>query len=50
MVFDNNEDRAIAFFKELLFSHYKSEEGGTTEGSIKPKFVSFRQGCVTRFS
>ena len=50
MVFDNNEDRAIAFFKELLFSHYKSEEGGTTEGSIKPKFATADQLVQAAFT
>ncbi len=32
MVFDNNADRALEFFQELLFKHYSSELG------TKPKF------------
>ncbi|MGD0888199.1 MAG: hypothetical protein ABR889_03035 [Acidobacteriaceae bacterium] len=35
MVFDNNKERAIEFFRELLFSHYQSE---TAEN--KPDFAS----------
>ena len=32
MVFDNNADRALEFFQELLFKHYASE------GTTKPEF------------
>ena len=35
MVFDNNEERAVEFFKELVYRHYQSEEA---EG--KPEFSS----------
>ena len=35
MVFDNNADRAVEFFRELLFSHYQSEK---FEG--KPEYKS----------
>jgi hypothetical protein len=35
MVFDNNEDRAVEFFKELVFRHYKSEPSPD-----KPEFDS----------
>jgi hypothetical protein len=40
MVFDNNEERAVQFFKELVFSHYKSEDTGANEGSPKPDFLT----------
>ena len=31
MVFDNNADRAIEFFQELIFRHYRSEEADKPE-------------------
>jgi hypothetical protein len=43
MVFDNNEERAVQFFKELVFSHYKSEDTGTSEDSPKPEFLTADQ-------
>ncbi len=38
MVFDNNEERAVQFFKELVFSNYRSENVGTNESWPKPEF------------
>jgi len=35
MVFDNNSERAVEFFRELIYSHYRSEE--VTD---KPEFLS----------
>ena len=40
MVFDNNEERAVQFFKELVFSHYRSENHGINEGEPKPEFAT----------
>jgi len=50
MVFDNNEERAVAFFKELVFSHYKSEEGGTSGGFAKPTFATADQLVQAAFT
>jgi hypothetical protein len=38
MVFDNNEKRAVQFFKELVFSHYRSEGTGISQEGTKPEF------------
>jgi hypothetical protein len=43
MVFDNNEDRAVQFFKELVFSHYKSENSTAGDASPKPEYSTADQ-------
>jgi len=50
MVFDNNEDRAVQFFKELVFSHYRSEEARAEEGSLKPEFSTADQLIQAAFT
>jgi len=50
MVFDNNEERAVQFFKELVFSHYKSEGSGTSEDGAKPEFYSADALVVAAFT
>jgi hypothetical protein len=50
MVFDNNEEKAVQFFKELVFSHYKSENTGTNEGSPKPEFSTADQMVQAAFT
>jgi hypothetical protein len=50
MVFDNNEERAIQFFKELVFSHYKSEDTGASQGSPKPEFLTADQLIQAAFT
>ncbi len=50
MVFDNNEGRAIHFFKELVFSHYKSEDGDAIEGLSKPHFSTSDQLIQAAFT
>jgi hypothetical protein len=50
MVFDNNEERAVQFFKELVFSHYRSEETGTNEAIPKPEFSNADQLIQAAFT
>jgi hypothetical protein len=50
MVFDNNEEKAIQFFKELVFSHYRSEGSGTEEINPKPKFSTADQLIQAAFT
>jgi hypothetical protein len=50
MVFDNNEERAIKFFKELVFSHYKSEDTGIIEGYPKPVYSTADQLVQAAFT
>jgi hypothetical protein len=50
MVFDNNEEKAVQFFKELVFSHYKSASTGTSEGSAKPEFSTADQLVQAAFT
>jgi hypothetical protein len=50
MVFDNNEERAVLFFKELLFSHYKSEGAPADGESSKPEFNSPDQLIQSAFT
>lgn len=50
MVFDNNEERAVHFFKELVFSHYKSEDSETPGGTSKPQFSNADQLIQAAFT
>lgn len=44
MVFDNNAERAVEFFKELIFRHYKSEP------TAKPEFSNADELIQTAFT
>jgi len=50
MVFDNNEEKAVQFFKQLVFSHYKSEGLGMSDGSAKPEFSTADQLVQAAFT
>lgn len=50
MVFDNNEEKATQFFKELLFSHYKSEAAVAEEDNPKPEFRTADQLIQAAFT
>jgi hypothetical protein len=50
MVFDNNEDRAVQFFKELVFSHYRSENMGGSKSQAKPEFENADQLIQAAFT
>jgi hypothetical protein len=50
MVFDNNEDRAVQFFKDLVFSHYRSEDVGANEGLPKHEFATADQLIQAAFT
>jgi hypothetical protein len=50
MVFDNNEERAVQFFKELVFSHYRSDEVGVVDGTAKPQFQTADQLIQASFT
>jgi hypothetical protein len=50
MVFDNSEERAVQFFKDLVFSHYKSEQVDAIEGTPKPEFGTADQLIQAAFT
>jgi hypothetical protein len=51
MVFDNNEERAVQFFKELVFSHYRSDSLGDNEAGLsKPNFANANQLVQAAFT
>jgi hypothetical protein len=50
MVFDNNEERAVQFFKQLVFSHYRSEVAGSDGADPKPEFGTADQMVQAAFT